>query len=69
MVKMGVREAIKRRRAYRSLEPVEIDEELIKDLAESAGLAPPFFNDQPWRFIFFHDKLKDLHQALDRGVG
>ena len=33
---MSVKQTIQARRAYRSLEPVEITEELIRDLAESA---------------------------------
>lgn len=51
------------------MEPVEITEELIRDLAESARLAPSCFNNQPWRFIFVHDPevLKKLHGAMSRG--
>jgi len=65
---MDIKEAIEKRRAYRSLEPAEITEELVKDLAECARLAPSCFNNQPWRFVFVHgDKLKDLHQVLSKG--
>jgi nitroreductase len=66
---MGVKEAIGKRRAYRSLEVVEITEELVIDLAESAQLAPSCFNKQPWRFVFAYDSevLKELHSALSRG--
>ncbi|MCW3991402.1 MAG: nitroreductase family protein, partial [Candidatus Bathyarchaeota archaeon] len=66
---MDVKRAIKVRRAYRSLDPVEITEELIRDLAESARLAPSCFNNQPWRFVFAYDPetLKELHTALSRG--
>lgn len=53
---MDVHEAIKKRRAYRSLEPAEITDELIKDLAYHSSLAPSCFNNQPWRFIFVYDK-------------
>jgi len=51
------------------LEPVEINEELIRDLAESARLAPSCFNNQPWRFVFAHDPevLKKLHGAMSKG--
>jgi len=52
---MDVKEAINERRAYRSLDPVEIKEELIKELAQSAQLAPSCFNNQPWRYIFVHN--------------
>lgn len=66
---LSVKQAIQARRAYRSLEPVEITEELIRDLAESARLAPSCFNNQPWRFVFVYDPevLKKLHGAMSRG--
>ena len=48
---MDVKIAIEKRRAYRSLEPVDIDDELIEDLAGSARLAPSCFNKQPWRYF------------------
>jgi len=66
---VDVRTAIHTRRAYRSLEPVEITDELVRDLAESAQLAPSCFNNQPWRFVFAHDPevLKQLHGAMSRG--
>ncbi len=66
---MDVIQAISERRAYRSLEPVKITEDLIKDLAESARLAPSCFNNQPWRFIFVHDTevLERMREALSRG--
>ncbi len=66
---MDVHEAIKKRRAYRSLEPTEITDELIKDLAYHSSLAPSCFNNQPWRFIFVYNKemLKKMHAALSSG--
>lgn len=66
---MNVKQAIQTRRAYRSLEPVEITEELITALAESAQLAPSCFNNQPWRFVFAYDPdvLKKLHGAMSKG--
>lgn len=66
---MDVKEAIKNRRAYRSLDPAEITEELIKDLAKSASLSCSCFNKQPWNFVFVHDKskLKEMHAALSEG--
>jgi nitroreductase len=69
VVVMDVEEAIGKRRAYRALEPVHIDEALIKDLACSAQLAPSCFNNQPWRFAFVHtpDVLEKLQMALTRG--
>ncbi|MFX1277403.1 MAG: nitroreductase family protein [Promethearchaeota archaeon] len=53
---MEVKEAINKRRAYRSLESVEITDDLIKDLAESAKLAPSCMNNQPWKYIFVKNK-------------
>ncbi|MBL7084201.1 MAG: nitroreductase family protein, partial [Candidatus Aminicenantes bacterium] len=49
---MDITQAIRERRAYRSLEPVKITRGLIKDLARSTQLAPSCFNNQPWRFVF-----------------
>ena len=53
---MNVKEAIKDRRAYRSLDPIDITDEIIEDLANVAQLAPSCMNKQPWRFIFVRDK-------------
>jgi nitroreductase len=66
---MDVNKAIFERRAYRSLEPVEITSEIIKSLAESARLSPSCFNNQPWRYIFVTDPtvLKNMHSALSTG--
>jgi len=66
---MDVREAIERRRAYRSLAPVEVTEELVRDLARSAQLAPSCFNNQPTRFVFVWDRsmLEQMREALTRG--
>jgi len=65
---LEVREAIERRRAYRSLDPAPISDELIRDLAECASLAPSCFNNQPWRFVFVRDPdvLKEMHGALTK---
>jgi nitroreductase len=66
---MDVKEAINKRRAYRSLTPVEITDELIRDLAESAQLFCSCFNNQPWRYVFVYDPemLKKMHSALSQG--
>ena len=63
---MSVKETIEKRRAYRSLEPVEITRDLVNDLAEMAKISPSCGNKQPWRFIFVYDKqaLKQLFTAL-----
>ncbi|MEN2983729.1 MAG: nitroreductase family protein [Dictyoglomaceae bacterium] len=66
---MDVKDAIYERRAYRSIEPIEVTEELIQDLGEKAGLSPSCFNNQPWRFIFVYDReiLEKLFTALSPG--
>lgn len=66
---MNVSEAIKRRRAFRSLEPVEITEDLIYDLTMHAQLAPSCFNNQPLRLVFIKDrkKLDAMRAALTDG--
>jgi nitroreductase len=66
---MEVKEAILKRRAYRSLDPVEITDELIRDLAGCAQLSASCFNNQPWRFVFVYapDMLKKMHEALSSG--
>jgi len=66
---LDVIEAIKGRRAYRSLDPIEITDGLVRDLAEAARLAPSCFNNQPWRFVFVYDPeaLEGVRRALSRG--
>ncbi len=66
---MDVQEAINLRRAYRSLEPVEITDEIVEDLAGHAQLSPSCFNNQPWRYVFVYDPemLKKMHEALTKG--
>ncbi len=66
---MEVREAIEARRAYRSLAPVEITEELIRDLAGCAALSASCFNNQPWRFVFVYDAdvLERMRDVMSKG--
>jgi nitroreductase len=66
---MDVWKAIEERRAYRSLDPVEVTEELVRDLANCARLAPSCFNKQPWNYVFVYDEdiLKEMHTALSDG--
>ena len=66
---MDVKEAIRIRRAYRSLDPAEITEELIKDLATNAQLSASCDNNQPWRFVFVYDPemLMKMREALSKG--
>jgi len=66
---MDVKQAIDQRRAYRSLEPIEVTEELVGQLGEAASLAPSCFNNQPWRFVFVHapEALEDVRAGLPKG--
>ncbi|PMP66588.1 nitroreductase family protein [Desulfurella multipotens] len=66
---MNVAEAIEKRRSFRSLLKVEISQELIKDLAGAASLAPSCFNKQPQRFVFVYDEpyVSNLKQSLSKG--
>ncbi len=66
---MDVIEAINTRRAYRSLAPVDIDEELVRDLARCAQLAPTCNNNQPARFVFVWEPamLEKLKPVFSRG--
>lgn len=66
---MNVTDVIHSRRAYRSLKPVEISNELVVDLALHAGLSASCNNKQPWRFVFVYDKekLDEVKSALSRG--
>jgi len=66
---MDVKEAIKKRRAYRSLDPVNIKDDLIKDFVEMVKITPSCANRQPWNFIFVKDKdnLAELFTALSDG--
>ncbi len=66
---MNVIDAIKERRAFRSLEFVDISDELINDLASKAQIAPSCMNKQPWNFIFIREKeqLERLFTTLSTG--
>ena len=66
---MDVKDAIQKRRAYRSLDPVDITEDLIVDLARCAQLSASCSNNQSWRYIFVYDKemLKKLFDVLSQG--
>jgi len=66
---MDVKEAIEKRRAYRALDPVEISDDVIFELAKAAQLTASCFNKQPWRFVFVRtsDSLNKLHTALSKG--
>jgi nitroreductase len=66
---MDVHQAIETRRALRSLGPAEITDELVRDLAVHAGLAPSCANNQPWRFVFVvsPDRLEAMKPVFNAG--
>ncbi|MFX1419427.1 MAG: nitroreductase family protein [Promethearchaeota archaeon] len=66
---MNVKEAITKRRAYRSLDPIDISKDLIISLAKMAQISPSCANKQPWRFIFIYEKekLQKLFTTLSEG--
>jgi len=63
---MDVKEAIEKRRAYRSLQKAGIGESTVHELAEAARLCCSAENHQPWRFVFVTDEktLLALQPAL-----
>jgi len=66
---MDVIEAINTRRAYRSLAPVTIIEDLVRDLARCAQLAPSCNNNQPARFVFVWEPamLEKMKAVFNKG--
>ncbi len=66
---MNLDQLIDRRRAYRSLKPLAVAPDLIRELAASASLAPSCFNKQPWRYVFVIDpeRLLEMRAAMNKG--
>ncbi len=66
---MEVKKALEIRRAYRSLDPVQIDASLVNDLAECARLFCSCFNNQPWRYVFVYspEMLPNIKDTLSKG--
>jgi len=66
---MDVIEAINTRRAYRSLAPAVITDELVRDLARCAQLAPTCFNNQPARLVFVWESemLEKMKAVFNKG--
>jgi len=66
---MELNDVIEGRRAYRALAGVTITDEMVRQLARAAGLAPSCFNRQPWRYVFVRRKemLEQMFTALSRG--
>lgn len=66
---MDVHTAIETRRAARSLDPVAITAELVRDLASHARLSPSCSNNQPWRFVFVFEpeRLEAMKPVFNEG--
>lgn len=66
---MSVKEAIQTRRAYRSLDKIEITEEILNELSLAASLSASCFNNQPWRFVFVYgkDDLEKFKVVFNKG--
>ncbi|MBN2564895.1 MAG: nitroreductase family protein [Candidatus Eisenbacteria bacterium] len=66
---MNVKEAIETRRAYRSLAPVDITDDVVTALVDAARLSASCFNNQPWRYVFVRDRavLNEMFGALTEG--
>jgi len=66
---MDVKEAIEKRRAFRSLEPVKIKKELVDDLSRCAQITASCFNNQPWQYVFVYEPglLEKMYEALSSG--
>jgi nitroreductase len=54
--KMGVSEAILKRRRIRRWKPAPAGKEKIEKVLEAGRRAPSWGNTQPWRFIVVQDK-------------
>jgi len=66
---MELDEVIEKRRAYRSLEGVEITDEMVEELAKTAQLTASCFNNQPWNFVFVDDEkmLENMKDVMMQG--
>ena len=64
---MEVFNAITKRRSIRKYKDIEIEEEKIKKILESARLSPSAANRQQWKFIIIKDKVtrEDLVDAAN----
>lgn len=56
---MELNKVIKSRRSIRKYKNIEISNDIIEDLIESARLAPSAKNRQPWEFMIVKGKVKN----------
>lgn len=66
---MDVKETIKTRRAYRSIDSQSLPEKDLRKLETAIQLAPSCFNNQPWRYVFVtsKEKRKEMQSVLSKG--
>lgn len=60
---LTTKEAIEKRRSIRKFKPEEVSDDILKELLETARLAPSGSNAQPWRFKIVRDKETKLKLA------
>jgi len=60
---LTTKEAIEKRRSIRKFKPDTVPDDILKELLESARLAPSGSNAQPWRFKIVRDKETKLKLA------
>lgn len=56
---MELNNVIKNRRSIRKYTDKDVSDEIIKDLINSARLAPSAKNRQPWKFVIVKDEIKN----------
>lgn len=56
---MELNMVVKNRRSIRKYKNIDIPNEVIEDLINSARLAPSAKNRQPWKFMIVKDKTKN----------
>jgi nitroreductase len=66
-----IMDSIKERWSPRAFKATPVKEEDLRALVEAAGYAPSCFNEQPWRFVLFHEagqvaRLKSYLAAANR---
>lgn len=68
MKKFTLDEVIRKRRSVRKYESMMVDTKILKEIIESARLAPSACNVQPWRFIVVTDKQK-VKMIFEKALG
>ena len=65
---MNFSELASKRRAYRKLEPFDLDNNILQELLKITNLAPSCDNNQPWRFVFVYneEQLESIKGVFDK---